>query len=113
MGDETLSERLQAAGEAAYERVWPLPLFEEYGEYLKSGVADLRNVGSREASSITAGFFLSKFPPDGVPWAHLDIAGLEITEKARPYAPKGATGFGVRLLVETLRRWPSPSASAQ
>jgi leucyl aminopeptidase len=105
MGDETLIQRLQAAGEATFERVWELPLFEEYGEYLKSDVADTKNVGTREASSITAAFFLSKFPPEEVPWAHIDIAGLGLVDKGRPYTPKGATGYGVRLLVETLRRW--------
>ncbi len=105
MGDEQLIARLQAAGEATFERVWPLPLFEEYGEQLKSTVADVANIGGRAASSITAGYFLSKFVPDGVPWAHIDIAGLDLVEKDKPYIPKGATGFGVRLLVEVLRSW--------
>lgn len=105
MGDETLIARLRAAGDATHERVWPLPLFEEYGEQLKSGVADVANIGGRAASSITAGYFLSKFVPDGVPWVHIDIAGLDQIEKDLPYAPKGATGYGVRLLVEMLRRW--------
>jgi leucyl aminopeptidase len=105
MGDEALVARLRAAGDASYERVWPLPLFEEYGEQLKSTVADVVNTGGRAASSITAGCFLSKFAPDGVPWVHIDIAGLDQIEKELPYTPKGATGFGVRLLVEMLRRW--------
>jgi len=105
MGDEALITRLRAAGDATYERVWPLPLFEEYGEQLKSGVADVANIGGRAGGSITAGYFLSKFAPDGVPWAHIDIAGLDQTEKDLPYIPKGATGFGVRLFVELLRRW--------
>ena len=105
MGDEALIERLRAAGDATYERVWPLPLFEEYGEQLKSGVADVANIGGRSASSITAGYFLSKFAPDGVPWVHIDIAGLDQIEKDLPYTPKGATGYGVRLFVETLRHW--------
>lgn len=105
MGDDALIARLRAAGEATYERVWPLPLFEEYGESLKSVVADVANVGGRAASSILGGFFLSKFVPDGVPWAHIDIAGLDIAEKDAPYVPKGATGYGTRLLVDTLRNW--------
>ncbi|HOT90699.1 MAG TPA: leucyl aminopeptidase [Anaerolineae bacterium] len=105
MGDESLIARLRAAGETTFERVWPLPLFEEYGEQLKSTVADVANIGGRAASSITAGYFLSKFVPDGVPWAHIDIAGLDLIEKDMPYIPKGATGFGVRLLVEVLRGW--------
>ncbi len=105
MGDERLIARLREAGERSGERVWPLPLFEEYGEQLKSDVADVKNVGGRPAGAITAGFFLSKFVPKGVPWVHVDIAGLFLLEKERPYCPKGGTGFGVRLFAETLRRW--------
>ena len=105
MGDEALIARLRAAGDATYERVWPMPLFEEYGEQLKSGVADVANIGGRPAGCITAGYFLSKFVPDDTPWVHIDIAGLDQIEKDFPYTPKGATGYGVRLLVETLRRW--------
>lgn len=105
MGDAALIERLRSAGDATGERVWPLPLFKEYGKQLESEVADLKNVGGRAASSITAGFFLSKFVPDSVPWVHIDIAGLAIKDKANAYVPKGGTGFGVRLLLETLRNW--------
>ncbi|MGC9521050.1 MAG: leucyl aminopeptidase [Anaerolineae bacterium] len=105
MGNDGLIERLRQAGEATGERVWPLPLFEEYGKQLESDVADLKNVGGREASSITAGYFLSKFTPENTPWVHIDIAGLEIAEKADAYISKGGTGFGVRLLVEALRSW--------
>ena len=105
MGDDALVARLRAAGDATFERVWPLPLFDEYAEQLKSDVADTSNIGGRAASSITAGCFLSKLVPDGVPWAHIDIAGLDQIEKDRPYIPKGATGFGVRLFVAVLRNW--------
>lgn len=105
MGDDDLIERLRAAGDAAFERVWPLPLFEEYGKQLESDVADCQHTGGRAGGAITAGYFLSKFPPDSVPWAHLDIAGLALVDKDRPYVPKGGTGFGVRLLVEMLRDW--------
>ncbi len=105
MGDATLLEQLRAAGDLAFERVWPLPLFEEYGEQLKSDVADVKHIGGRPGGTITAGFFLSKFAPDGIPWAHIDIAGLEFFETERPYVPKGGVGFGVRLLVELLRAW--------
>ena len=86
--------------------MWPLPLFEEYAENLKSDVADLRNIGrGRGASTIMGGMFLKNFVPDNVPWVHIDIAGLGIIEKNRSYTPKGGTGFGVRLLVELLRNW--------
>ncbi len=105
MGDEGLIERLREAGERSGERVWPLPLFEAYGEQLKSDVADLKNVGGRPAGAITAGYFLSHFVPEGVPWVHIDIAGVFMAERERPYQPKGGTGFGVRLLAETLRHW--------
>jgi len=105
MGDEALIGRLKRAGEITGERVWQLPLFEEYGEQLKSDVADLKNVGGRPAGTITAGFFLSKFVPEDTPWVHIDIAGLGMIDKARSYVPAGGTGFGVRLLLEFLRGW--------
>ncbi len=105
MGDDALIERLKDAGQASWERVWPLPLFEEYGKQLKSDVADVKNIGGRPGGCITAGFFLSKFVPDDIPWVHIDIAGLESTDEAKPYVPKGATGFGVRLFIAMLRQW--------
>jgi len=105
MGDAALIERLHVAGDATYERVWPLPLFEEYAEQIKSDTADVKNVGGRAASAIIGGVFLSKFVPDGAPWVHIDIAGLSTCEKSQTYTPKGATGFGARLLIEMLRNW--------
>ena len=76
---------------------------DEQEDQLKSDVADLRNIGGREAGTITAGFFLSRFVGE-VPWAHIDIAGTAWVTKDLPYTPKGATGYGVRLMVEFLRR---------
>ena len=105
MGDDTLVARLREAGNATYERVWPLPLFEEYGEQLKSDVADVRHLGNRMGGCIHAGFFMSKFVPEGVPWAHIDMAAQGLADEERPYIPKGGTGYGVRLLAEMLRRW--------
>ncbi|MBN2003556.1 MAG: leucyl aminopeptidase [Anaerolineae bacterium] len=105
MGDGNLIERLRVAGETTYERVWPLPLFEEYAEQIKSDTADVKNVGGRAASAIIGGVFLSKFVPGGIPWVHIDIAGLSTCEKSQGYTPKGATGFGARLLTEMLRNW--------
>jgi leucyl aminopeptidase len=96
-----LMERIKRAGERSGERVWELPLWEEYNEQIKSDIADLKNVGGRGAGSITAGLFLHKFVGD-YPWVHLDIAGTAWIETDRPYCPKGATGVGVRLLVEYL-----------
>lgn len=92
---------LKQAGEHTGERVWELPLWEEYQAQIKSDVADIKNVGGRGAGSITAAAFLQKFVGD-YPWAHLDIAGTSWTDEARPYTPKGGTGVGVRLLVRWL-----------
>lgn len=95
---DALAEKLFAAGEASRERVWRLPLGEEYDKQINSQIADMRNIGEgREAGSITAAQFLQRFVND-VPWAHLDIAGVAWSGKGNPTAPKGATGFGIRLL---------------
>jgi len=102
---DDLSNRIVAAGTKAGERVWRLPLFEEYGEQLKSEVADLNNIGGRPAGAITAGVFLSRFAEDYA-WAHLDIAGTAAVDNpSKPYLSAGATGVGVRLFVELLRSW--------
>jgi leucyl aminopeptidase len=102
--DEALIERVRAAGDRAHERAWPLPLWDEYKELIRGDVGDLKNTGGRDAGSITAAALLSYFVGKA-PWAHLDIAGNEQTTRDLPYCPRGATGFGVRLLVELLRRW--------
>ena len=103
--DERLLESITRAGERTGERVWPLPLWEEYGELIKSDIADIKNLGGRSAGCITAGYFLKTFAED-IPWAHLDIAGTAWSKKDRHYIPKGATGIGVRLLTEVLENWP-------
>jgi len=95
------SERDGNAGEQAGERVWELPLWEEYAEQIKSDMADLKNVGGRGAGTITAGLFLQHFVGN-IPWVHLDIAGTAWIESGRAYCPKGSTGVGVRLLVDYL-----------
>ncbi len=104
--DEKLMGDLTTAGEKTYERVWPLPMFEEYAKQIKSDVADVKNVGGHGGGAITAAFFLKKFIGD-YKWAHLDIAGTAILDEALPYAPKGGSGVGVRLLVEFLKNWKS------
>jgi len=100
--DQALVDALVAAGRGAGEPLWQLPLPREYRDDLKSPVADLKNVGGAEAGSIVAGLFLQEFV-DGVPWAHVDIAGPAFAERDLPLAPRGATGFGVRLLLRYLR----------
>lgn len=100
--DQRLVDLLKKAGERCGERLWQLPLWDEYGEAMKSDIADLKNAGSRDGGSITAGWFLKQFAGK-TRWAHLDIAGTAWSDKARPCCPKGATGVGVRLLIEYLQ----------
>lgn len=97
-------QQLRTAGERTYERVWELPLFEEYEKLIKSDIADVKNVGGRWAGPITAALFLKRFV-GSLPWVHLDIAGTAILEEAGDYAPRGASGVGVRLLTEFLRNF--------
>ncbi len=97
--DEKLLEEIRAAGERAGERVWPLPLWDEYRDLMKSEIADVKNAGGRPAGSISAGWFLREFVDD-FPWAHLDIAGTAYTDREEPGRVKGPTGFGVRLFSE-------------
>lgn len=97
--DEKLLEEVRAAAERAGERVWPLPLWDEYRDLMKSDIADVKNAGGRPAGSITAGWFLREFVED-FPWAHLDIAGTAYTDREEPGRVKGPTGFGVRLFSE-------------
>jgi leucyl aminopeptidase len=89
------------AAEAAGERMWPLPLIEEYKEGLKSDVADINNVGPRGGGAITAALFMKEFVGT-VPWVHLDIAGTAFSEKDLPLGPKGGTGVAVRTLLTYL-----------
>jgi leucyl aminopeptidase len=94
-----LQSRVLASGARVGERLWPLPLIDEYREGLRSEVADLRNTGPRPGGAITAGLFIREFAGD-TPWVHLDIAGVAFTDKDLPYASKGGIGFGARTLVE-------------
>ncbi|MBF0191561.1 MAG: leucyl aminopeptidase [Magnetococcales bacterium] len=97
--NEGLQKKLRKAGEYCGERLWPLPMFPEYQEQIKSVVADIKNVGGREAGTITAACFLSRFVEDSRAWAHLDIAGTAYDGSGtRAHVPKGAVGVGVRLL---------------
>ncbi|MBE2183887.1 MAG: leucyl aminopeptidase [Anaerolineae bacterium] len=101
--DQALLDRLSKAGEVSGERVWALPMWDEYHQMVKSEVADLKNMAGRPAGSITAATFLAAFVGD-YPFAHLDIAGSAWTNSpAKPYESARGTGVGVRLLVEYLR----------
>jgi leucyl aminopeptidase len=95
--DDTLAAQLIAAGAAVGEPLWRMPLGEEYDKLIKSDIADMKNVGNRGAGSITAAQFLQRFVGK-TPWAHLDIAGVAWSTKDRDLTPKGASGFGVRLI---------------
>lgn len=96
--DDKLSRQLQAAAKESGEKVWPMPSGDEYAEEMKSKIADLKNIGSRWGGACTAAAFLRQFVGDKK-WAHLDIAGVEIHERATEFAAEGSTGFGVRLLT--------------
>lgn len=107
--NQDLIDRVKAAGDRTWERCWQLPLWEEYNEQIKSDIADVKNSGGRPGGTITAAALLAKFTGK-YPWAHLDIAGTAWEEKGRPYVPKGATGVGVRLLVELARDFAARKA---
>jgi leucyl aminopeptidase len=99
--NDRLVEELHKAGEMAGEKMWRLPLGPEQREQIRAEHADIVNSAGREGHPLQGGAFLSYFVPedDSVPWAHLDIAGVADTEKDLPYYAKGATGWGVRTLV--------------
>jgi len=99
--DERTMERLRNNTAITGEKLWQLPLDEEYRKAIRSEIADIKNVGNRSAGAITAAKFLQEFVED-TPWVHLDIAGMDLDHDGRPYACKGATGFGVRTLVQLL-----------
>jgi leucyl aminopeptidase len=101
--NDDLAAQLYAAGERTGERLWRLPLDEEFSNVMKGDDADLRNSGGREGHAILGGAFLKEFIADDTPWAHLDIAGVADLTKDTPYAPKGATGFGIRLIIDYLQ----------
>lgn len=105
--DDALVKKVEEASRVG-EKVWRLPIWDEYFDYLKSDTADFRNVGTRAAGTIIGGIFLSKFV-EKTPWVHLDIAGPAFIEKEKPYLPKGGTGIGIRLLVQLLRDWNRPN----
>ena len=102
--DQQTMDRLKESGERTYERVWQLPMYDEYEKLIKSDIADVKNTGGRWGGAITAAMFLKKFIGD-YKWVHLDIAGTAIIEEATDYIPKGGSGVGVRLLIDFLHHW--------
>lgn len=102
--DDQWQQSVVDAGNMAGEPCWPLPAFDAYGEQLKSDVADLQNIGGREAGAITAGLFLKAFVEDR-PWVHMDIAGTSYTKKPKAYQSKGGTGVAVRTLAYLVNEW--------
>ncbi len=100
---DALAQGLLEAGAQGGENLWRMPLRASYKEGLKSGLADMKNTGPRPGGSITAALFLQDFVEPSVPWAHLDIAGTVWSDKGRGLDPAGATGFGVRTLVNWVR----------
>ncbi len=102
--DSSLNERIKKAGERSGERVWELPVWDEYFDLIKSDVADIKNAGGRAAGTISGAMFLKEFV-GSYPWAHLDIAGTAWMEKPHSYLGLGPTGAGVRLLIELIRNW--------
>jgi leucyl aminopeptidase len=106
--DKELKSKLFEAGEKTYERLWELPLYDEYDKLMKSEIADIKNTGpARQAGTIMGGIFLKKFVENKFPWAHLDIASVSfnVGESIEEYQSQGATGFGVRLFIEMLKHY--------
>lgn len=97
--NQKLIDELISSGEKGGEKLWQLPLYDEYKESLKSDIADMKNTGSRWGGACTAGVFLQKFVSDKTPWAHIDIAGTALIDKSIRELPKGATGVGVRTIL--------------
>jgi leucyl aminopeptidase len=102
--NDALSNRVLAASKAEGERMWPMPLDDDYRDYLKTPFADIANVGGRWGGAVTAAMFLKEFAED-TPWVHLDIAGTAWLDDAKPYLAKGPTGLPVRTLVRLAMEW--------
>jgi len=100
--NDQLAEQLFKSGEVTHERLWRLPLDEDYFAQIKGDDGDIKNSGGKEAHPVMGGIFLQQFIENDLPWAHLDIAGVADIPKDLPYTQKGATGFGVRLIIHYL-----------
>ncbi len=104
--DEAFAERIERAGRSTGERAWRLPLWDDYFDHIKSEIADVKNIanGSAGAGAVIGAVFLRRFV-EKTPWAHLDIAAVAWSDKDRHYAPRGPSGYGVRLLLELIENW--------
>lgn len=102
--DNALAKELGMSGEKCGERLWPMPMDKEFNKIMDSTIADMKNAGGREAGSATAACFLRRFIEKKTRWAHIDIAGMDLSDGNNVLYPKGASGFGVRLLNEFINR---------
>lgn len=104
--DQKFADELVACGKDSFDRIWQLPLDEDYSKDIKSKIADVSNIGKPgEAGTITAGAFLQEFVKAGTAWCHVDIAGSGWVSGWKSYLPDGPTGAGVRLILELVKRW--------
>ncbi|OGQ26855.1 MAG: leucyl aminopeptidase [Deltaproteobacteria bacterium RIFCSPLOWO2_02_FULL_50_16] len=110
--DKSLSDRLLQSAEKCGEKMWPLPLLEEYKEEIESPIADVKNNGGRWAGTITAGLFLKEFVNPKIPWAHIDIAGPSWTDKENDLGPRGGTGSMVATLVHFVTHYSQSLGSS-
>jgi len=98
--DENLKGKLYRSGMKTFDRVWPMPMWDDYNYLIKSDIADVKNLGSRWGGAITAAKFLENFVDKNIPWVHLDIAGPAVANDVNNYTKKFMTGYGVRLLFD-------------
>ncbi|MDY7104209.1 MAG: leucyl aminopeptidase [Actinomycetota bacterium] len=110
--DDELAGWLRASADHTGERIWPLPIPDDYRKMIDSTVADMKNIGGPHGGAITAALLLKEFVGDGIAWAHLDIAGPSFTDKDEAEITKGGTGFGVRLLLDLITRIGNERASS-
>lgn len=101
--NDALAQALLKAGDVTFERLWRMPLYDEYKDRLKSDIADLKSWNGRPAGANVAATFLRQFVTDSIPWAHIDIAATAFVSDVKKYQPKYGTGFGVRLIIEFLQ----------
>lgn len=103
--NKSLSDQLFDSGELTNEKLWKMPLDEDYFEFIKGEDSDLKNAGGREGHPIMGAIFLKQFIENDIPWAHIDIAGAATSAKSEHYLPKGAKGFGIRLMLDFLKKY--------